>query len=218
MNSQGRQRGFTLLEILVSSAIFGIVLGAIYIMYVTNQTTFARGENKIELQQNARVAMERMAREIRMAGYDPSGAIPAQPVGQQTAIQVADANTITFIADVDGDNSNPADTVPDSDQVTFQLQGTQVIRDISSWLGGPWTPDPPTSSELADGVRPAADPAGPGLTFMYFDGSDTPIITPVPAASLGNIRRITLVLTTQATAAGRQETFTLTMDVRLRNL
>jgi type IV pilus assembly protein PilW len=188
------QSGFTLLEMLVSSAVFVIVLFAVYLMFTTNQVTYARGENKVELQQNGRVAMRRMAREIRMAGYDPGTAIPAQ--ASQTAIQVANANMITFIADLDGDDV--------SDQVIYRLQGNQVIRESASWVGGAWTPNPPVSSELADSVS--------ALSFTYFDNTDT------ATATLADIRRITLGITVQDTTAGFQDTFPLTVDVRLRNL
>lgn len=187
------QRGFTLLEMLISSSVFVIVLFAVYLMLITNQVTYARGENKVEIQQNARVAMRRVAREVRMSGYDPGSAIPAQ--ASQTAIQVANANTITFIADLDGDDV--------SDQVTYRLQDNQVIRESASWVGGAWTPNPPVSSELADSVT--------ALSFSYFDSTDTATTT------LADIRRITLGITVQDTAAGFQDTFPLTVDVRLRN-
>ncbi|MBW8057814.1 MAG: prepilin-type N-terminal cleavage/methylation domain-containing protein [candidate division NC10 bacterium] len=187
------QSGFTLLEMLISSAIFAIVLFAIYTIYITSQTTSTRGINKIEVQQNARVAMRRMAREIRMAGYDPGSAIPAQ--GSQTAIQVANANSITFIADVTGDG--------DSDQVTYQLQGTQLIRESASWVGAAWTPTPPASSELADSVIT--------LFFIYYDANDN------VTATLAAIQRITIGITTQEATGGMQQTFPLTLDVRLRN-
>ncbi|MFQ5847190.1 MAG: PilW family protein [Candidatus Methylomirabilales bacterium] len=188
-----RQRGFTLLEMLISSAIFAIVLLAIYTMHITNQDTSTRGVNKIESQQNARVAKERMAREIRMAGYDPSDAIAAQ--SSQVPVQLASANTLTFIADID-DNGV-------SDRVTYRLQGTQVIRETASWVGGAWTPNPPASSEMADNVT--------ALSFTYYDGNDN------VTATLTDIRRITMLITTQETAGGMIQTFPLRMDVRLRN-
>lgn len=189
-----QQKGFTLLELLVTLSIFLIILAAVYVMYVVNQTTYTRGENKVEVQQNARVSLEMMAREIRMAGYDPSLAIPGQT--SQTAIQDATANTLTVIADVTGDNV--------SDRVAYRLQGNQLIREISSWVAGAWTPTTPTSSVLADSVS--------ALSFTYYDGSNT------VTATLANIRRVTLQVTTQQTAAGMTERFPLTMDVRLRNL
>ncbi len=110
----------------ISSAIFAIVLFAIYTIHLTSQNTSIRGVNKIEVQQNARVAKERMAREIRMAGYDPGSAIPVQR--SPTAVQVATATTLTFIADVTGDGV--------SERVTYQLQRTQLIRESASWVGG----------------------------------------------------------------------------------
>ncbi|MFQ5524492.1 MAG: PilW family protein [Acidimicrobiia bacterium] len=188
------QHGFTLLEMLISSAIFAVVLFAIYTIHITSQDTSTRGVNKIEVQQNARVAKERMAREIRMAGYDPSSAIPVQ--GSPTAVQVATATTLTFIADVTGDGV--------SKRVTYQLQGTQLIRESASWVGGVWTPTPPATSELADSVIT--------LSFTYYDASDN------VTATLAAIQRITIGITTQETAAGLlPQTFPLTLDVRLRN-
>ncbi len=194
------QRGFTLVEMLVVASISAVVLLATYSMHMTNQRTATRGENKIEVQQNARVAKKRMVREIRIAGYDPSDALTA--LGGTTAIQTANANTITFIADVDGDND--ADNAPDSDLVTYRLQGNQVIRESASWVGGAWTPNPSATSVLADSVA--------ALSFTYYDGSDN------VTATLADIRRITMGITTQETAGGMQQTFLLTMDVRLRNL
>ncbi len=187
------QSGFTLLEMLISSAIFAIVLFAIYTMHITSLDTSIRGVNKIEVQQNARVAKERMAREIRMAGYDPSSAIPLQ--GSPTAVQVATATTLTFIADVTGDGV--------SKRVTYQLQGTQLIRESASWVGGVWTPTPPASSELADSVIT--------LFFIYYDANDN------VTATLAAIQRITIGITTQEATGGMQQTFPLTLDVRLRN-
>ncbi len=188
------QSGFTLLEMLISSAIFAIVLFAIYTIHITSLDTSTRGVNKIEVQQNARVAKERMAREIRMAGYDPSSAIPVQ--GSPTAVQVATATTLTFIADVTGDGV--------SEQVTYQLQGTQLIRESASWVGAAWTPTPPASSELAESVIT--------LSFTYYDASNN------VTATLAAIQRITIDITTQETTAGLlPQTFFLTLDVRLRN-
>lgn len=202
MKGWGSQDGFTLMEVLIALSVFVIVLFAVYVVFDSTQATFIRGQNKVEVQQTARVGMEMLASEVQTAGYDPSNVMTLLPT---TAIQVANANTLTFIADVDGDNV--------TDQVTYRLQGNQLIRDFAPWNGAAFPA--PVSDQLADGVT--------ALSFRYFDGSDpnNEIAAPVPPASLTAIRRITVAVTVQGTAAGISgipETFPLTMDVRLRNL
>ncbi len=61
--------GFTLLEVLLASAIFAVVMIAVYTMYAGNQALFARGERASDTQQNARAALDLLTRELRMAGY-----------------------------------------------------------------------------------------------------------------------------------------------------
>ena len=207
MRLQNNWRGLTLLELLLASSIFTIVLGAIYLMYVTNQTTFTRGESKVELQQGARVAMEMMAMDIRMAGYDPSNAkavlalnpVPLDcaanpPQGSgPSAVQIACAAFISIIADVTGDGV--------TDMVVYKRDGNQLTRGIASWSGAGW--GPLAEGELAEGIT--------ALSFTYYDGSDA--VTANPA----DIKRITIEIATSGTAGGTQETYPLTMDVRLRN-
>jgi len=196
-------KGFTLLELLVGSTIFLTVLAAVYTAFLTNQTTFSRGKNKIEVQQNGRLAMEMMARDIRMAGYDPSTVIAG--CAQPTALQSGTANSVNFIADVTDSGT--------TGKVTYRLAGGQLIRDVSSWNGTPCGWNPATSSVVADDIA--------AVTFQYFDGTNAAIAAPVAAGSLGTVRRITMSVTTQAMAKGtaaKLETFPLTMDIRFRNL
>jgi prepilin-type N-terminal cleavage/methylation domain-containing protein len=90
-------RGFTLLELLISCTIFVIILLALYLVYDTGQVMAVRGETQTVIQQNARVAMETMAREIRMAGYGvPNLSCP----GTLPRILEARPTTITFRADL----------------------------------------------------------------------------------------------------------------------
>ncbi len=203
-----RQEGYSLVEVLIFSAIFLVVLAAIFMLYATSHTTATWGTNKMEVQQNARVGIEPMARDARMAGYDPSGAIPllGAPVAQncaanpptgsgQFAIQVACSNAISFVADVTGDGT--------TDRVIYRLVGSQLKREISSWNGANFPPA--TSSELAEGVT--------ALSLKYYPDGGTAETT-----DRASIRRIEISITTQGTAGGKQETFPLTTDVRLRNL
>ena len=138
MRRQHHPRGFTLLELLVGMAIFTIVLAAVYLVYWTSHTTFTRGRTKIDIQQTARVALETMAREIRMAGYDPSTVIPAQPVGFRQAMQTAGGSDILFIADVEGTGT--------AQRVRYQLVGSRSGGRSPRMPGGP----PGTPPRLAN--------------------------------------------------------------------
>ncbi|MBV5340688.1 MAG: prepilin-type N-terminal cleavage/methylation domain-containing protein [Deltaproteobacteria bacterium] len=60
--------GFTLVEILVVMAMIGVVMGAVYSLYITNMRTAYTSDNTVEVQQNLRIAMDVVTRDLRMAG------------------------------------------------------------------------------------------------------------------------------------------------------
>ena len=66
-NEKQRKRGFTLVEILISVAIFIIVVAAVVDVYLAGQKLYQKGEDQAELLQNGRVLLEKMSREIRQS-------------------------------------------------------------------------------------------------------------------------------------------------------
>lgn len=68
-----RQEGFTLVELLVSLAIASIVMAAVYSSYASQQRTYIVQEQVAQMQQNLRAALYHLERDVRMAGYNPSG-------------------------------------------------------------------------------------------------------------------------------------------------
>src|SRR3989304_417457 len=95
------EAGFTLVEALIGVGIFAIVLLSILQMFATNRVTYAKGEVKVPIQQNARAALELIPRELRMVGYDPNHTTPllgagTTPATTQRAIQSATATGIRF--------------------------------------------------------------------------------------------------------------------------
>ena len=58
-------KGFTIVEVLVATAIFVIVVILIFAIYFTSQKFYQKTETKAEILQNARVVLERMTRELR---------------------------------------------------------------------------------------------------------------------------------------------------------
>jgi len=64
-----KNNGVTLIELLVAMAISAILIAAIYRTFISQQKTYTVQEQVVDMQQNVRVAINRMMREIRMAGF-----------------------------------------------------------------------------------------------------------------------------------------------------
>jgi len=192
----------TVVELLVAMTLFAIFLGGALSFYLVHQRAMARGQEKIEIHQNARVALASVVREIRMAGYDPGGVIPE--LTSPTAIQTADADALTFFADVDVNG--------ELDRVTYRLEEASLVRETASWNDSSFSAG--TSSEVAHGIV--------ALSFEYFDDA-TPdnesLPAPLSGADLERVRRIRLGLVARRpSTADSDEIFVLRTDVTLRNL
>jgi len=67
-NKLSGKGGFTLVELLVVTGILGLVVGAIYSLYLTNMRTAYTQDEVVEVQQNLRIAMDAITRDLKMAG------------------------------------------------------------------------------------------------------------------------------------------------------
>jgi type II secretory pathway component PulJ len=221
-----RGRGLTLLETLISTAIFSAATAGIFLVYTTMQGTMSQSEMKADLQQNARVGLDRMIQDIRMAGYDPSGIIPQVSNQPRSAIRAAASGCFSFVADVSASGT--------ADQITYSIDGTVLRRRVDTW---------DAANQVFSGG--SAQPQAEGLhllTFTYFDAYNRvlspaswtsdhhcpPLPPPPPPPveavqqltfwQMRQIRRISIILRTGDTRPGvASEYFTLTSDVRLRN-
>jgi prepilin-type N-terminal cleavage/methylation domain-containing protein len=61
------QSGFTLAELLVAATVMAVVMAGIFVLQRGGQEAYLLGSNRVETQQNARVALELMTRELRSA-------------------------------------------------------------------------------------------------------------------------------------------------------
>lgn len=71
--SQKSVNGFTLIEMVVALGLSLVTVGAVYSLYVSELKAQYVREGRLEMQQQARVVMDVMSRELLMAGYDPRG-------------------------------------------------------------------------------------------------------------------------------------------------
>ena len=62
-------KGLTLLELLLAMAISAVLTAAVYRTFIGQHRAYAVQEQVVNMQQNVRVAINRMMREIRMAGF-----------------------------------------------------------------------------------------------------------------------------------------------------
>jgi prepilin-type N-terminal cleavage/methylation domain-containing protein len=153
-------RGFTLLEVLVAMAVGGLVMAGTLSLLLAGQGAYSVGEARAEAIQGARVGLERMATELRQAGYDPQGAGFAP-------LEVAEPERVTLLHDLN--ESGAID--PTRERVTYLLRSTVLRREAG---GG--------AQPLVDGVR--------RLVLTYYDREDRPTTEPALVASVGIVLEV----------------------------
>ncbi len=103
------KNGFTLIELLIVVAIFGIIMGAVYSVYTANQRAAYTTDEVVEVQQNLRIAMETVTKDLYAAGFlidtsetdaisavtNDTGLKSAQDLGQQAPVPPG-SDTITI--------------------------------------------------------------------------------------------------------------------------
>jgi type IV pilus assembly protein PilW len=111
--------GFSLVELLVAMAMTGVVMAAVFKVYKTQQDSYLAQEQVAEMQQNSRRAKYIMAREIRMAGYDPTAA------GAVFGFVSAYGDKINITMDISFEDG--AITVP-GDDITYSVSDCKLKR------------------------------------------------------------------------------------------
>jgi len=112
----GNQAGYTLLELLVSVALGGIILGTLTTSFISQSKSYDAQEQINEMQQSARSVMDMMTREIRMAGYPGNADI--------VGIAVCNATTIQILADLDQNG----DTNGTDEDITYSFLNGEIRR------------------------------------------------------------------------------------------
>ena len=67
------EKGMTLVELMIALTLFMIVIAGIYSTFTFQQEAYLQTESKVNMVQEARAAQFFLARDLKMAGYDPSG-------------------------------------------------------------------------------------------------------------------------------------------------
>ncbi|MCI0412807.1 prepilin-type N-terminal cleavage/methylation domain-containing protein [bacterium] len=101
-----QQRGFTLIEMLVSVTLFSMVVLAVYYFLDRGRWLYLHSERRANMQENGRLAMEAMEREMRLISFGvPEGTAYGSESTWLPAIFEAGINFIGFRGDIENRNS-----------------------------------------------------------------------------------------------------------------
>jgi len=192
-----RASGFTLIEVLVTLAISGIIIGAVFATYSTQQKTYTASDQIAEMQQNLRAAMLIMTRDIREAGCDPTG-------NANAGFTTATIGQVAFTRDIVGNAATPnesnGDTAGAGEAVTFGFLAADDTNanGIVDGGGADW-------SAVADLQRDNGDGSGfqaiserlSAIEFNYILDDNTTTAAPT-ASQLKNIQAVQVSLLTIA--------------------
>ena len=219
-----KNKGFTLIELLIAMAVGLVVLGAVYSVFIVQNKELNKQEQIAVMQQNARMAIDMMTREIMMAGYNQTtnpATITAvsRCIGTVAAtnmpcvgITSAGSNTIKFAADLNGNGSITPDDPSDGDNANENIAydadlslGVKSLRRNSKY------------TKSGSSYQPVVEYVD-SLSFEYYDGATPPALT----AILADIRRIQITVTTRTANidpdTGDYRYYTLKSYVTPRNL
>lgn len=127
------QRGFTLVEVMIAMAVGLIALGSIAVVFQMQSNTLKREEMASEMRDTARRVMDRMTRELLMAGYDPTGNAGA---GVVSGPDLSPPSSVNFTLDHDGDGAISGDRenvtyAYDSTNLTITRNARVIARNIT---------------------------------------------------------------------------------------
>lgn len=127
------QEAFTLVELMITLAMTGIIVAAVYSTYTIQQRTYNSQDQVAVMQQNIRAGLSNMVKELRMAGYDPQ-------FNSGATITAAAVNGITFTMDLNENgtlanpspaNPNPNETITYGFQAADDANGDGVVDNAS---------------------------------------------------------------------------------------
>jgi len=205
VNVLKENKGFTIIELLIASAILGIIVALMVNSYSRQQDMSVTQNQVVEVQQNARAGFQMIVNEIRMAGFDPYGDNDPEITSAGDGSN-GDPLVFTYVADDDGVDNNSDGTTDEEGElktVTINLFDSNIdagadMDEIQIRAnGGP----------IAENID--------ALEFTYLDQDNN--ITANP----DDIRAVNVVLTARAAESERNligSARTLEAQVKCRNL
>jgi len=129
------KKGVTLIELLIALIISALLIAGIYNTFIGQQKTYIVQEQVVDMQQNLRAGINKMMREIRMAGFGGlEGVLNNGGVNGFTQPITANQTTITIIGgfkQIRNTNGDPI-TVDSASGNTVILNNTPELKEFDS--------------------------------------------------------------------------------------
>jgi len=198
--TKNKESGFTLVELLIAMTIGLIILTALSSTFLIQRDAYDDQEQIAEMVQNARAVMDMMTREIRLAGYDPTGTMQrSNPTNADFVGIPYNANKLEIFADLNGD----ADTDDTNEYIKYTMDSDYPFEIRRDTGGG--------RQEFALNIQ--------SFPFVYFDSNGNSTTT------TANIRQVRITITARTSKPDRNytpnsgyRTYTLASYITPRNL
>jgi len=120
--------GITLAEILIALVLTGILSAVMFKIYINQHHVWLIQDRVIDMQQNARAAMDELTRQLRQAGYELPNGLPP--------LEAYDTNPDTIIIHYNGEASCQAPIDKAMPQPSSELDCTAPGVDVSCFQAG----------------------------------------------------------------------------------
>lgn len=173
MKNRNKQKGLTLVELLVAMSIFIIVIVAVGAFQANIFVQHSNISGSFQTSQNSQVILKTILKELREAAPGANGAYPLTYVG---------STTLSFFSDIDDDGY--------TEKITYSLIGTTLYKAVIKPSGIPLTYLPSnqsTTTLITNVVNGIFLPS-----FEYFDtyytGTSSPMSYPINPSLVRLIR------------------------------
>lgn len=162
------EKGFTLVEILVVAAILGLVIGSIYGLFIAHQRSAYDQGDVVDLQQNLRIAMDKIGRDIHLAGFlvsgnavsnDPANPDSTNPLTLQTASEFGAFARIDLPSTGPSEVKIPSD-LDSADHYKFPVYSVNLASNFAS-------------GDTVRIIRPSSDDQPISATFTVYSTNMT---------------------------------------------